>query len=265
MDEARAPAMELQEHAVSMDPAKSARMVFALTMIAVGLIGLVRGSFAAVWSGVPETLPGREALVYLCAFVAIATGSGMLAKRTAVTSALVLLVYFTVWTIAFKVPVIVLHPLVEGSYQSWGENAVLVAAIWCLYASLTRDRLQGPNWLASDAGLRSAHILYGLALLAFGFSHIVYPELTIPLVPKWMMWPALWAYLAAAIYIVTGASLVAGVGARVAAILAAVQITLITVLVWGPMVLSGDMSAGQLGETIESWSLTAGAFVLALS
>ena len=247
-----------------MDLKKLARTVFALTMIGIGIIGLIRGSFAAVWSSVPEALPGREALIYLCAFIAIATGAGMLVRRTAVTAALVLLVYFTLWTLAFKVPVIVRHPLVEGSYQNWGENAVLLAAIWYLYACLTRERQQGSNPLTGDAGVRAVYIVYGLALLAFGFSHIAYPELTIPLVPKWMMWPSFWAYLAAAIYIVTGVALVIGLGARPAAALAAIEITLITLLVWGPMVLTWDMTPGHLGETIESWALTSAAWVLAI-
>ncbi|HEV8408423.1 MAG TPA: hypothetical protein VGQ34_10865 [Sphingomicrobium sp.] len=245
-----------------MDLKRLAQIIFAVTMTAVGLIGLIRGSFAAVWGGVPETLPARESLVYLCALVAIATGIGMFVKRTAAAAALGLLIYFSLWTIAFKVPAIVRHPLVEGPYQSFGENAVLIAAAWALYAHVARDRQ--PNFLTRGAGLRSAYVLYGLALLAFGFSHIAYPDLTIPLVPKWMLWPALWAYLTAAIYVATGVGLITGFAARSAARLAAVQITVITVLVWGPMVASGDLTPGHLGETIESSALTAGALVLAM-
>jgi len=36
-------------------------------------------------------------------------------------------------------------------------------------------------------------------------------------------------------------------------------------LVWGPMVLSGDLTPMHWQETVESWALTAGAFVLATS
>ena len=50
-----------------------------------------------------------------------------------------------------------------------------------------------------------------------------------------------------------------------AAVLAAVQIALITLLVWGPMVLAGDLSAMHWQETIVSWALTAGALVIAAS
>jgi hypothetical protein len=47
--------------------------------------------------------------------------------------------------------------------------------------------------------------------------------------------------------------------------LAAIQIALITLLVWGPMVLSGDLTPMHWQETIESWALSAAALVLACS
>lgn len=116
-----------------------------------------------------------------------------------------------------------------------------------------------------EAALRYAQLIYGLALLAFGFSHFVYLELTAPLVPQWLGWPVFWAYLTGGIYLGTGIVLVTGFAPRGAAALAALQIMLITLLVWGPIVLRGNLTATNLGESIESWALTVGAFVLASS
>ena len=48
--------------------------VFAATMIAVGIAGLVEGNFVQMWLPVPKTLPGREALAYVCAVIALACG-----------------------------------------------------------------------------------------------------------------------------------------------------------------------------------------------
>jgi hypothetical protein len=56
-----------------------------------------------------------------------------------------------------------------------------------------------------------------------------------------------------------------GLFGGLAALLAAVQITLITLLVWGPGVLSGHVSADAWQETVVSWALTAGAWVIATS
>ena len=108
-----------------------------------GMIGLVTGGFAPIWGGVPKDLPDRQLLAYLCTLLSLACGAGLLAKRTAPAAALLLLVYLSAWTIFFKVPFIIREPLVEGSYQSTGENLVLVAAAWALYAELANGRLAG--------------------------------------------------------------------------------------------------------------------------
>lgn len=229
-------------------------------MIAMGVIGIT-GGFAPIWAGVPRDLPDRQLLAYLCTFVSLACGAALLMKRFAAAAALCLFLFVAVWTVLFKVPFIVREPLVEVSYQSAGENLVLVAAALVLYASAVGGR----SFLSGKSGLRTAYILYGLALVAFGFSHFVYLNLTAPLVPAWLHEPVFWAYLTGAIYLVTGAALISGVGAAAGAIASAIQIALITTLVWGPVMARGNLSPGEFQETVVSWALTAAAMVIALS
>ena len=236
-------------------------ILFALTFVAVGVIGVVTGDFAPIWAGVPKTLPEREAVAYLCAVVALLCGAGLHVRRTAAPAALVLLVYLIVWTALFKVPFILRQPLVEVSYQTCGENAVMIAAAWVLYVEFAKRR----TFPAGAGGLRAAHVLYGLALIAFGFSHFAYLNLTAPLVPGWLPAPVFWAYLTGAIYLATGVALVTGFFSRIGALLAAVQITLITLLVWGPGVAAGRFGPSNWQEPIVSWVLMASAWVLAIS
>ena len=59
----------------------ASRIFFAVTMMCIGAIGLIDASFVAVWAGVPPTLPGRELLLYVCAFLALATGAGEYQKE----------------------------------------------------------------------------------------------------------------------------------------------------------------------------------------
>jgi uncharacterized membrane protein len=241
---------------------KASHVFFAVTMIAIGVIGLMGGSFAPIFVPVPDTVPGREYLAYLCTFVALACGLGLLVKRTAATAALVLLVYLLIWAALFKFKFIIRAPLVEGSYQTNGENAVVIAGAWVLYCWFAKGR----NRLAGDIGLRIAHVLYGLALIAFGFSHFVYLNLTTPLVPAWLpAGPVFWAYLTGCGYLASGIAVATGIGARLGAAAAAVQITLITLLVWGPMALAGPLSAMHWQETVVSWAIMAGAWVVAAS
>jgi uncharacterized membrane protein len=242
-----------------MDWKTASRIVFGLTFIAIGVIGLVSGTFAPIWQPVPETAPARELLAYLATFVALACGAGLLAKRTAVWAALALTIFLILWAAAFKFPYIVRGPLVEGSYQSNGENWVLIAAAWVLYVGLADDR----KFLSSDLGVRIAWLLYSLALIAFGLSHFFYLELTAPLVPAWLPGPVFWAYATGIIYTACGLAIATNLAPRLGALGAAANITLITVLVWGPMVAAGDLTAMHWQETVVSCGLTAASWVLA--
>ncbi len=245
-----------------MDWKTASRILFALTMIAIGVAGLASDTFAPIWAGVPKTLPDRILLAYLSTFASLACGAGLLVRRWAGWSALVLLVFLMVWTVLFKVPFIIRQPLVEVSYQSTGENLVLIAAAWVLNVWCAKSR----TFPAGGIGMRVSHLLYGLALIAFGFSHFAYLGLTAPLIPRWLPPSQLfWAYFTGAAYLAAGLAIVTGIAGRLGAVGSALQITLITLIVWGPGVAAGKFDVSNWQEPVVSWSLTAAAWVVAAS
>jgi uncharacterized membrane protein len=244
--------------------ASTGHAVFAATMIILGIMGLITGDFAPIWQPVPSGLPAREALIYLCAVISLACGLGLFWRRAAATAARVLFAYLLLWMLVFKGRFILIAPLVEGSYQSCGENAVMVAAAWVLYACFAADwDKQRLNFAVGDRGVRIARVLYGLALIAFGLSHFFYVELTTPLVPAWLPAHLFWAYFTGCTYLAAGAALIIGVWARWAALLAAWQIGGFTVLVWIPILAAGHVSEQHWVEFVVSWALTASAWVMA--
>lgn len=238
--------------------------LFAATVIAFGIFGLIRGDFAPIWDVVPKDFPTREGLIYLCGAVSLICGAGLFFQRTAGTTSRVLFAYLLLWMVLFRVPLIVQAPTVEGSYQNWGETAVLVAGAWVLYAWFAGswDRRQ-LGFATGEKGVRLARALYALAMIAFGLSHYVYLNLTAPLVPAWLPWHVAWAYFTGAAYLVAGAAILIGVYARLATALSTLQMGLFTLLVWVPLMAEGLMSAGQRGEFAISWALTAAGWVVA--
>ncbi|MGH8182686.1 MAG: hypothetical protein ACREPH_03400 [Rhodanobacteraceae bacterium] len=238
--------------------------VFAVTLIAIGIVGLVHGGFAAGWEGVPKGMPASEALVYLCAIVSLACGTGLLWQRSATPAASVLLIWMLLWMVLVKGRYIVQAPLVEGAYQFWGETAVIVAAAWVLYAWFATDR--DHRWLAfatGDGGARIARVIYALAMLAFGLSHFFYVNMTAPLVPVWLPWHAGWAYFFGCTYIMAGVGILVGVYARLAAVLSTIQMGLFTLLAEMPFVLTGHATTFQWDEFGVSWLITVAAWVVA--
>jgi uncharacterized membrane protein len=238
--------------------------VFAAALIALGVLGLVYGNFVAVWQPVPKGVPAREGLVYLSAFVSLASGIGLLWNRTAAVAARLLLACLLLWMLIFRVRDIILAPAAPASWSPWGEVAVMVAAVWALYARLATDwdrrRLA---FATGDKGLRIARLFYGLALIPFGIAHFAFIKETAGLVPRWLPWHVGWTYFFGCTFIAAGVAVLIGICARLAATLSAVQMGVFTLLVWIPMVAGGSKSFFVWSETVDSLVLTAAGWVVA--
>lgn len=232
-------------------------VVFSLTIIALGIQGLVKHDFPTIWQPVPKWVPAHPALVYVCAFVFLLCGIGLLWRRTSAPAARVLLAFLLLWLLLLRVPHAFLAPSIDTLWALC-QIAVMVAAAWVLDA-----------WLASAsaryrrAGLRIATVLYGLAMIPFGISHFTYLNNTAPLVPRWLPWHVGWAYFTGAAFIAAGVAMIVGVLGRWAAALSALQMGLFTVLVWLPVVIAGGAKPFQWSEFAVSWTLTAAAWVVA--
>jgi len=227
-------------------------------------MGLSKGAFVPVWKPVPTWVPAREPLAYLCAFISLACGIGLLWQRTAAVGARVLFVSLMVWLLVLRVPNFFFEtPLVLVAW-TFGSTGVMVAAAWVLYVWFAGDRDRPRlGHFADDTGVRIARALYGVSLVPFGLAHFMYLDATTVLIPGWLPWHTAWAYFTGAAFIAAGLAVAVGVFARLAAALSTLQMGLFSLIVWVPRVLAGPLNDFQWGEFVVTCALTAGAWVVA--
>ena len=247
---------------MTMRVASIGHAIFAVTLIGLGIMGLITGAFTPVWLPAPRSTPAREILAYASALVCLLPGIGLLWRRSAAAAARVLFGTFLAWLLLVDLPALLLHP---GMDLTWAlaKTATLLSAAWVLYVWFGSDgdrrRL---GFVAGATGLRVARSLYGLALMVFGIAHFTYLARTTSMVPGWLPWHLAWAYFFGCTFIAAGVAVIIGVYARLAAVLSVVQLAMFTALVWVPVIVSGP-SASDWGEFVVSWALTAAAWVVA--
>lgn len=235
-------------------------------MMGLGMLGLITRDFTPIWTGIPTSVPAREVLGYVCAFVALLAGLGLLWNRTALVASRVLLGFFLIWLLLVRVPCIFIAPTATDAWWAIGQTAVMIAASWILYIELARERdAQHAGFASGNIGQRIATSFYGLGLVPFGIAHFTYLGRTASMVPGWLPWHLAWAYFTGSALIVAGVAVLIDVCARLAATLSAWELGLFTLLVWGPVLLAGHPTASDWSETVVSWVLTAAAWVVASS
>lgn len=244
----------VEAHAVRL----AARILFAVGMIGLGVLALVCGDFAMVWQPVAAWVPGRTAMAYGSGMLMVVCGAGLLFRASASWAVRILFPYLIVWAL-LKVPAVVVAPQIEATWLGLGELTVLLSGGWVLFARESRLDLA---FLTGDRGVRWAKILFGVSLLPIGLSHLVYAKDTFNLVPAWMPFRAIWAYVTGVGHMAAGLGVLLRVLPRVAATAEACMISLFTLLCWLPMVVTTPKV--RLGWTafFISWAIASAAWVV---
>ncbi|MGH8112198.1 MAG: hypothetical protein ACREPL_09745 [Rhodanobacteraceae bacterium] len=203
---------------------------FGAAMIALGITGIVNGGFALVWQHVPAHVPGRTVIAYVCAGIEIALGVGLLFERTRRPTSRSLFAYLVLWLVLLEVPNVIHTPVDSNAWGSVGEIAIITAGAWCLSAT-------------GAGGSRAAHWLLIVALPMIGVEIIVDAvKIGNHVMQPWLQWlpaPAVWAAITGFGSIATCLALLFGVWPRLAAIVEAAMLGVITVAYWARIFIPG--------------------------
>lgn len=237
--------------------------IFAVTMIGLGVVGLLYRDFVPVWNPISASVPAREVVLSFGALVSIAAGVGLLVPRMAGVAARVLLATLFLWLLLFRLPNFLFEPAFAACWTVF-PLALMLAAAWVLYVRFASDRdRRHLSFVSGNNGLRIARVLYGLCLIFFGTAHFLAVGATVPLIPHWLPGHLFWAYFTGCTFVAAGIATLSGFWARLAVALSTFQIGLFLFVVWIPIVAAGSRDPFQWSETILNTALLAGAWVVA--
>src|SRR6266852_5843581 len=235
---------------------------FAVGMIGLGILALVYGDFALVWQPVAPWIPGRTVLAYGSGLIMLLGGVGLLLRSTVTWSVRLLFPYLIIWLL-LKVPALLVAPQMEAVWLGFGELAVLLTGGWVLFAKLAGLREGSPLTFATgEKGIHLARMLFAVSLLPIGLSHLVYVKQTAEFVPAWLPYRVGWAYLTGAGQMACGFGVLFSILPRVAARAEAGMVSLFTLLVWGPAIVTAPKTRLPWTAFFISWAIASAAWVV---
>ena len=208
--------------------------LYAAGAIFLGVLGLASGDFATTWQRVGPSVPLREQLAYLTAFIELAAGLALLWRRTALAGAMALTIVYSVFTLVW-VPSALQN---LGNFDPIGnvfEEFSLVAAGLILCAifsppgsSLARRR---PFFV----------LLFGICPISFGIVHIVDMPGLLGAIPGWLPPNQMfWAYATTLGFFGAAVAILTGIMAPLASRLLTAEIVIFELLFWIPKVFPAE-------------------------
>ncbi|CAM3250564.1 DoxX family protein [Sphingomonas antarctica] len=203
--------------------------------IGLGLVGLVFRDFALQWQPVPTNLPFYKPIAIISAVFLIGAGVFLWPTRIRPRAAVVLAIYFALWTLILQLPRAVAAPTNVAMWLGVAEIGALAAGAFAVV---------GEAW-HSRTTLLAARVALGVCAIVFGLSHFVYIDFTAGMIPKWIPGPVGWAYATGAGHLLAGLSLASGIQSRVAALALSAMCGSFVLLLHIPGALSAPDSHAQ--------------------
>lgn len=240
-------------------PRQAGWRVWALGIMAIGLVGLLTGDFVS-GQPAPKWLPHRTELAYLAAGLLLVAGAAAQWRRATLWAAGLITAYYGLFVVLLMDGRIVLRHFAEfQAYNGTSEQVALTAAGLIVVASRARI-----DPALAERLIAWSRRVFGVCAILFGVAHFVYMNMTAPIVPKWLP-PSqeAWGYATGVFHILGGVALITGVQARLAAILLTVMYAAFTPLVHLPLLFGDPHNHFFWSENAVNIALAGAAWVMA--
>ena len=233
------------------------RRVFGLGAIGMAAVSLKFHDFSHLWHPVAGKMPWLDVFAMGCDVLLIVGGVAvLLGRKVANIGALILAAVFFARVLVLTIP-----PLLKSG-NTWVPYENLAEVTAMAMGGLLAWSLLGEGDGRQRAGL-AARYVFGVCLIVFGISDVVYAKFTASLVPTWLLPSQMfWTYVATAAHIAAGLAVLSGVRAWLAALLVTVMYAIFQVVVHVPLVLADPKDGGHWLEPVTNVVLLGAAWLL---
>ena len=196
-----------------------------ISAILYGTACFLQGEFSDFWQPVPQGLPLRQPLAYVCAGLLILGGAGLLIARTVRPAAITVLLVFGFYDACYLLQ-LVGSPDNFNALMGLAEQLSVVVGCWAILL-----RIRG----GGSAAVATARIAFGICSIIFGLSHLTDVEGLAKAVPEWIPGGQIfWAAATGVAHLFVGLGLLANRLAMSATRLGALMYSCFVFLGWAP-------------------------------
>ena len=228
------------------------RLMYALSAIFLGCIGLWWRDFAGIWQPLDNLGDfDRPVVATGYALVFLVAGAATFWRASAGFGLLILALLHFLAALGW-IPRVIAH----GAWTGFFEMLSLTIAGVVGFARLKPSRV----WATKT--IQIGRIAFSICLLVFGLSHFFFSAETAQMVPVWLPpGQMFWAYVSGGIYILAGIAIAVDFRGALAAQLTVAMIFLIEVLVWLPMLIAKPENFTWSGNAI-TFAIAAATWVI---
>jgi uncharacterized membrane protein len=240
------------------------RVFLAIPIAAFGIQYFVYGHLEGGLPVVPPWVPGGSVLAYVAGAILLALSAGLLIKRHARLSA-VLLGAFLFFCVLFLHTLHVHDIIHRGNDRTRAvEPMALAAAAWVLAGAIpaaTSSFRGRENLIAALAKI--GRCIFAFALIVFGIQHFMYAEFIATLITSWIPGKLFWTYLTGVGMIAVALAIITGIYARFACLTLAAMFFLWVLVLHAPLVATHLNNGNQWSSLFVAMAMGAASLILA--